>query len=73
MQPVTRPSGRRAVAAVLTLAFLAFYVWAVISIGEHLPDHWLAQLAFYGLAGILWGVPLLPLFSWAERGGKAKS
>ena len=52
MQPVTKPSGRRAIAAILTLAFLAFYVWAVIAIGEHLPDHWLAQLAFYGLAGI---------------------
>jgi len=70
MQPVTKPSGRRVVAAILTLAFLAFYVWAVIAVGEHLPDHWLAQLAFYGLAGIVWGVPLLPLFSWAERGGR---
>ena len=70
MQPVTRPSGRRAIAAVLTLAFLAFYIWAVIAVGERIPDHWLAQLAFYGVAGSVWGLPLLPLFSWAERGGK---
>ena len=25
-----------------------------------------ATLLFYGLAGTLWGVPLLPLMSWAE-------
>jgi len=70
MQPVSRPSGRRAIAAVLTLAFLCFYIWAVIALGERIPQHWLAQLAFYGLAGVLWGVPLLPIFSWAERGGR---
>lgn len=70
MQPVTKPSGRRALASFLTLVFLGFYIWAAIAIGERLPDHWLAHLTFYGLAGILWGVPLLPLYSWAERGSR---
>jgi len=60
---------KRAVAALLTLVFLAFYVWAVIGIGQRLPDHPMVHLAFYGLSGILWGVPLLPLLSWAERKG----
>ena len=58
--------GRRAVASVGILVFLTFYVWAVIAIGEHVPSHPLATLLFYGLAGTLWGVPLLPLMSWAE-------
>ena len=57
---------RRAVASVGILVFLIFYVWAVIAVGAYVPDHPLATLAYYGLAGTLWGIPLLPLMSWAE-------
>ncbi|WP_426050374.1 DUF2842 domain-containing protein [Brevundimonas sp. SL161] len=57
---------RRAIASVGILAFLVLYVWGVIAIGAHVPDHPVATLLFYGLAGTLWGVPLLPLMSWAE-------
>ncbi|WP_426035638.1 DUF2842 domain-containing protein [Brevundimonas sp. DC300-4] len=57
---------RRAIASVGILAFLVLYVWGVIAIGAHVPDHPVASLLFYGLAGTLWGVPLLPLMSWAE-------
>lgn len=60
---------RRAIAALGVLVFLAAYVWAVIAIGERVPSVWWIQLIYYGLAGLLWGVPLLPLLSWAERGG----
>lgn len=49
------------------LGFLGLYVLAVITVGDHLPDHWLARLAFYGIAGILWGFPLFPLISWMNR------
>ncbi len=58
---------KRAVAAVGMLVFLTFYIWAVIAIGERLPDHPMVHLAFYGLSGIAWGIPLFPLMSWAER------
>ncbi|RZJ87407.1 MAG: DUF2842 domain-containing protein [Brevundimonas sp.] len=61
------PRARRAVAAVGVLAFLAFYVWAVITIGAWLPQHPLVHLIFYGLAGIGWTLPILPLLSWAEK------
>lgn len=57
---------RRAIASVGVLVFLAAYVWAVIAIGARLPDHPMAHLLFYGIAGIAWGVPLFPLLSWAE-------
>ena len=57
---------RRAIASVGVLVFLAAYVWAVIAIGARLPDHPLIDLLFYGIAGIAWGLPLLPLLSWAE-------
>lgn len=61
---------RRFIAAVGTLAFLAFYVWAVVAIGDRLPDSMWIDLVFYGVAGIAWGVPLIPLLSWAEGGKK---
>jgi hypothetical protein len=57
---------RRAVASIGIVAFLTFYVWLVIAIGAHVPAHPLVTLAFYGIAGTAWGVPLLPLLSWAE-------
>jgi hypothetical protein len=60
------PRTRRAVASIGIVAFLTFYVWAVVTLGARLPEHPLVQLLFYGIAGTAWGVPLLPLLSWAE-------
>ena len=62
---------RRFVAMVGALAFLVFYVWAVIAVGDVLPENMWVDLLFYGVAGIAWGVPLIPLLTWAE-GGKPK-
>lgn len=50
------------------LGFLTAYVVAVIAVGERVPAHWAAQIAFYALAGVLWGVPILPLITWMNRG-----
>ena len=61
------PRTRRCVAAVGAIAFLAFYVWAVVAIGDRLPASMWIDLVFYGIAGIAWGIPLIPLLSWAER------
>lgn len=49
------------------LTFLGVYVVLVSTVGDHIPDHWAARLAFYGIAGIVWGIPLFPLLSWMER------
>lgn len=61
---------KRAVAALGMLVFLAFYIWAVIEIGGHVPAHWFPQLLFYGIAGTAWGLPLIPLMRWAEKDRK---
>jgi hypothetical protein len=61
------PRTRRFVAAVGAIAFLAFYVWAVVAIGDRLPASMWIDLVFYGIAGIAWGIPLIPWLSWAER------
>jgi len=50
------------------LGFLGAYVVVVVTIGERLPQHWAVQIAFYALAGTLWGAPLFPLLSWMNRG-----
>lgn len=68
MNPRLRP----AVAAVGVLVFLGFYVWAVLAIGEHVPDAPWIKVLYLGLAGVLWGVPILPLITWAERGGRPR-
>lgn len=50
------------------LGFLAAYIVAVTLISEYVPDHWAARLAFYVVAGVGWGIPILPLISWMNTG-----
>lgn len=59
---------RKFIGGIGIVLFLGFYAWALTTIGGHLPDHWAAQLAFYGIGGLAWGVPILPLISWMNRG-----
>ena len=59
---------RKFVGMLLLLAFIVVYVGIAAMIGERLPKHWAAQLAFYVVAGLGWGVPVLPLLSWMNRG-----
>ena len=59
---------RKLIGLVGILAFLIAYAVAAGMVGERVPDHWAAKLAFYALAGTLWGVPILPLISWMNRG-----
>lgn len=59
---------RKLIGMVGILVFLGAYVAAVSTLGDHLPKHWAAQVLYYGLAGVLWGVPLFPLISWMNRG-----
>lgn len=50
------------------LAFLVVYIGLVGMLAEHIPKHWAAQLAYFVIAGMGWGVPILPLLSWMNRG-----
>jgi len=50
------------------LAFLAAYVVAITLISDHVPKQWGVQAIFYLVAGVAWGVPILPLISWMNRG-----
>ncbi len=59
---------RKFIGLIGVLAFLAAYVVAVSKLADHVPKHWAAQLAFFLVAGLGWGVPILPLISWMNRG-----
>ena len=59
---------RKLIGLVALLVFVLVYVGAAVRIGERLPDHWAARLAFYAIVGTAWGLPILPLISWMNRG-----
>ncbi|MDO8902188.1 MAG: DUF2842 domain-containing protein [Phenylobacterium sp.] len=51
------------------VAFVAAYAVAAVAIGERLPDVLWVQAVFFAVAGLAWGIPILPLISWMNRGG----
>jgi hypothetical protein len=66
------PRLRSLIASLAMLVFLAFYIWLAILIGGHLPESpWVAVL-YYAVVGTAWGLPLIPLLSWINKGGKAR-
>lgn len=58
---------RRFIATIGVLLFLTFWVWGAVTINDRLPNIWWLDLIFFAVAGIGWGVPLIPLLRWAER------
>lgn len=60
------PRTRRFVAMIGVLMFLAFWIWGAIALRGLLPAGQLIDLAVFAVAGVGWGVPLYPLFKWAE-------
>ena len=50
------------------LVFLAVYIGLVVRAAHYVPDHGLWQGVFYVVAGMSWGLPILPLISWMNRG-----
>ena len=59
---------RKLIGLFAVLAFLAAYVGVAVVVADRLPDHWLVELVFFAVAGVAWGVPLIPLFRWMNRG-----
>jgi hypothetical protein len=62
------PRVRKLVGLAAILAFLVFYMGLVANLARYVPEHGPWQLVFFVLAGVLWGVPILPLISWMSRG-----
>lgn len=62
------PRARKLIGLLGILAFIVLYIGAVVALAKFVPDHGPLQFAFYALAGIGWGIPILPLISWMNRG-----
>ena len=63
------PDWRKPVGMLAILALILFWCVAVASLSATVGGwHWLAQLAFYVVAGIVWIAPLKPLLRWMETG-----
>lgn len=59
---------RKLIGLVGILAFLTLYIGLMVRAAHYVPDHGLWQAIFYIVAGLSWGVPILPLISWMNRG-----
>ena len=66
------PRLRSLIASLAMLVFLAIYIWLATFIGGLLPDKPWFTLPYYAVVGTAWGLPLIPLLSWINKGGKAR-
>ena len=58
---------KKILGALLVVVFMLFWVWLAVSLSGFVPDNKFAEMVFYIVAGLGWGVPLFPLLSWMER------
>ncbi len=62
------PRSRKAIATFGTLAYLAGFIVLALGLWALVPGRSAWKLLAFAIIGIGWGVPLFPLFAWAERG-----
>lgn len=59
---------RTAIGGFFMITGLIAYIAAVTTIANSLlPDHWLAEILFYPVAGCLWIFPAIWLIGWTKR------
>ena len=64
------PRLRKLVGSVGVVAFLLGYIWIVVLTADRVPENAVLQTVFFLVAGVLWGVPLIPLIRWMNGGAK---
>ncbi len=63
------PSWRKPAGMLAILLIIAFWCVLIVSLSGIVGGwHWLAQLVFYVVTGIVWIAPLKPLLLWMETG-----
>lgn len=61
---------RKLIGGIGIMVFLAAYVWAFTSLYDYLPNNRAVHLIYFAVAGLAWGLPLLPLMSWMGKADK---
>jgi len=59
---------RKAIGSLGIVLFVGFYAWLAATVGGFLPKLWWAQLPYYLVVGTAWGLPVIPLIIWMNRG-----
>ncbi|MEK9210313.1 DUF2842 domain-containing protein [Sphingomonas sp. 2378] len=63
------PSWRKPAGMLLIVAIIVLWAVLVASLSGVVGQwHWVLQLAFYVVAGIVWITPMKPLLRWMEGG-----
>lgn len=63
------PSWRKPAGMLLIVAIIIAWAALVASLSSVVGGwHWVVQLAFYVVAGIVWITPMKPLLRWMEGG-----
>jgi len=67
-EPCMSARVRKLIGMIGILLFVAAYAVAASKIADHLPSNIAVQALFYLIAGLAWGVPILPLIRWMNSG-----
>lgn len=59
---------RKALGGIGILAFLTAYAVAAVTVAAFLPDNKAIQMIYFVVAGVAWGLPLVPVIKWMEGG-----
>ncbi len=51
----------------MLLPGLLLYIGGVVMLAEMASDFWLAQLAYFTVAGLVWALPVIPLMKWTDK------
>ena len=63
------PSWRKPAGTLAILLLIAVWAVVVVSLSDTIARwHWLLQLAYYVVTGIVWITPMKPLLRWMETG-----
>ena len=62
-----KPSTKKLIGLIVFLPALLIYAGIVVTIADHVPNHWLIQLVYYVIAGTVWAFPLKPVMMWMNR------
>ena len=63
------PSWRKPAGMLLIVGIIIAWAALVVSLSSVVGQwHWVLQLAFYIVAGIVWITPMKPLLRWMEGG-----
>ena len=59
---------RKLIGGLGIVVFVIAYAALAVTISGWLPKTTLVNLIFYPIVGIAWGVPIIPLITWMNRG-----